>query len=58
MIRCWKAASESRLLNDELCKRANLIKGIFLCEGRVDVLGKIETSAMFNNTNSKYKVYS
>jgi len=48
-----KAANESRLLNDELCKRVNLIEGIFFCEDRVEVLGKIKTSAMFNNINSQ-----
>jgi len=50
-----KAASESRLLKNELCKRANFIEDIFLWVERVDVLGKFETSAMFNNNSSKYE---
>jgi hypothetical protein len=55
VIGVGKAASKSRLLSDELYKSANLIEGIFLCEDRVEVLGKIETTAMFKNTNSKYE---
>lgn len=50
-----KAASESRLLKNELCKRANFIEDIFLWVERGDALDKFETSPMFNNASSKYE---